>query len=442
MIFVLAVLFSPRRWALLVMVAGVMFLTENQQIEVAGLNMFAVRFLELAGFVRVMARREFSFRRMNGVDKALLWLYGFTTVVLLLRSGDLQAYQIGVFVDAFLSYFTFRGLLNDAEDFRWFLRSFFFLLVPYALLILSESITQHNPFTILGASPEHFFRKGRPRCFGSFRQPDTLGMFAAGFIPLFISLACSVRGRKRALVAVCFCLLIVWAANSGGAAAAALTGLGCWGFWSVRTQMRKVRWGIVAMLVLLALVMKAPIWFIFSRVSDYVGGDGYHRSYLIDVSIRHLGEWWFAGMSFLKTKDWFPYTLNSGVADITNQYIAFGITAGVGAIALFILLLTRAFSNLGKALALVRSSGQQPGEDEFLLFGMGVMLVIHIIDWFGICYFDQMYMIWFMELAAISSVAEAYLAAPVAIAIEEPEMGARQSSAGFNNVSAPRMPTP
>jgi hypothetical protein len=90
-------------------------------------------------------------------------------------------------------------------------------------------------------------------------------------------------------------------------------------------------------------------------------------------------------------------------ADITNQYISFGVAAGLGAIALFILLLTRAFSNLGKALAAVRSSSHRPSEDEFLLWGLGVMLVIHIVDWFGITYFDQMYVIWFMQLATISS---------------------------------------
>jgi hypothetical protein len=424
-VLILVVLFAQRRWALLAMMAGVLYVPELQQVNLLSFNVFSTRFLELAGFMRVMARREFSFSHLNKIDKALIWLYSFTTVVFLLRSADAWANEIGSAVDAFLAYFAFRGLLGDMEDFRWFLRAFILLLAPYTLLVLRESLTGHNSFAALGtvAGGEYWSRHGRPRCFGSFRQPDTLGMFAASFIPLYVGMACAPRERLRALFAVCLCLIIsCWAANSGGAAGAAITGLACWGFWRFRMEMRKVRRGLVAMFVLLALVMKAPIWFIFERMSAIVGGDGYHRSYLIDVALRNLGEWWFAGMSFLKTLDWFPYILpDFGVADITDQYIAFGITAGVGAIALLIYLLTRAFSNLGKALAAVRAGSQQPNQDEFVLWGLGVMLVVHIVNWFGITYFDQMYMIWFMQLAAISTLSLACLARPASAALAEEE---------------------
>ena len=420
-VLVLAVLISPQRWALLAMMAGVLFLTQMQQVNVAGFNMFSIRFLELAGFFRVMARREFSFQHLNTVDHAFLLLNSYTTIVFLLRSTEGQANMIGGTMDGLLCYFTFRGLLTDMEDLHWFLRAFIFLLAPYMLLVVMESVTWHNPFSVLGAVDGGAFwsRHGRPRCFGSFRQPDTLGMFAASFIPLFVGMACVAKERARALIAISLCLIIVWAANAGGAAGAAVTGLACWGFWFVRMKMRKVRRGIVAFILLLTLLMKAPAWYIFSHVSNVTGGDGYHRSELIDAAYRHLGEWWFAGMSFIDTKDWLPYTLSVGSgADITNQYIAFGLTAGLGAIALFVLLLTRAFSNLGRALAVVRSGSQPSVESEFLLWGLGVMLVVHIIDWFGITYFDQMYMVWFMQLAAIATLSQACLARPAA-AVEE-----------------------
>ena len=331
------------------------------------------------------------------------------------------------------------------DDFRWFLRAFICLLAPYTLLVIMESRTGHNPFTVLGGveGGSQWMRNGHPRCFGSFRQPDTLGMFAASFIPLYVGMACIIRERKRALLAICLCLVIVKASNSGGPAGAAITGLACWGFWLFRTEMRKVRWGIVAMLTGLALVMNAPIWYIFEHVSDIVGGDGWHRSYLIDVALRHLGEWWFAGMPVTDTTDWFSYVLPGiGTADITNLYIAFGVTAGLGAIALFILLLTRAFSHLGKALAVVRAGSTKPGDDEFLLWGLGVMLVVHIIDWFGIAYFDQMYVVWFMQLAAIATLSQACLAHPVTVAVEdaalEPGIELSQPAIGFEQPNAPQ----
>jgi hypothetical protein len=403
------VLFAPRRVALLGMLAGAMYLPQAQQLDVFGFNLWGIRFLELAGFYRVMSRGEFSFRQLNRIDRAFFWLYGFTITVFVLRSTEGVANQIGMAVDAFLCYVIFRGLVGGVDDFRQFLRTFVILLAPYVLLVVIESKTGHNPFEFLGGitGGANWARHGRPRCFGSFRQPDTLGMFGASFLPLFVGLACIPRERKRAFAGIVLCIILAWASNSGGAISGAAAGLVFWGLWRFRTEMRKVRWGIVALLVALALVMKSPIWYIFNRVSGITGGDGWTRSYLIEMAYRHLDLWWLAGMPITATKGWFPFTLaTTGGADITDQYISFGLTAGFWAIVLFIVLLTRAFSYLGKSLAIVRSSSLEKDGFEFLFWGMGVMLVVHIINWFGITYFDQMFMIWFMQIAAISSVSE------------------------------------
>jgi hypothetical protein len=195
------------------------------------------------------------------------------------------------------------------------------------------------------------------------------------------------------------------AANAGGAASGAAMGLLGWLFWSARTKMRKVRWGIVTVIIALALVMKAPIWYLLARVSEITGGDGWHRAYLIDISFKHFGLWWFAGMNLMETADWFPdgVLVTTGVADITNQFLYFGFSGGLGAIILFIILLSRAYSGLGKTMATVRLTSSKTSETEFILWGLGVMLLVHIVNWFDITYFDQMYVIWFMQLAAISS---------------------------------------
>jgi hypothetical protein len=94
-VFALIILGASRRVALLGMMAGVLFLTQVQAINVAGFNLFAVRLLELAGFVRVFTRHEFSFSKMNRTDHTLLLLYSFTTIVFCLRSADDKAYVIG-----------------------------------------------------------------------------------------------------------------------------------------------------------------------------------------------------------------------------------------------------------------------------------------------------------------------------------------------------------
>src|SRR5260221_11153691 len=105
-----------------------------------------------------------------------------------------------------------------------------------------------------------------------------------------------------------------------------LSGLLALIFWPLRRDMRSVRWGIVAVLVGLHLAMKVPVWYIFSKMSDLTGGDGWHRSYLIEQFIKHFSDWWFVGTS--DTGDWMSTTLADGSADITNQYVAAGIIGG------------------------------------------------------------------------------------------------------------------
>ena len=159
--------------------------------------------------------------------------------------------------------------------------------------------------------------------------------------------------------------------------------------------------------LLLAMVMKAPIWYLPAKASSLTGGDGWHRSYLMDVAFRNFDKWWLAGMAIRDTKNWFYYDLTAtGGADITNQFLSFGLTAGMIGMILFFVLLYLAFSNLGKAMSVVRSNHDESRKSEYLLWGLGVMLLVHMFNWLGITYFDQTYVIWFMQLAAIATLSE------------------------------------
>jgi len=150
--------------------------------------------------------------------------------------------------------------------------------------------------------------------------------------------------------------------------------------------------------------MKAPIWYLPAKISSFTGGDGWHRSYLMDVAFQHLDKWWLAGMPIKETAGWFAYDLEAtGGADMTNQFLTFGIVAGLAAMVTFIFMLVRAFSLLGIALATNRSNDGESSQTELLLWGLGTALAAHIVNWIGITYFDQIYAVWFLHLAAISS---------------------------------------
>ena len=403
------VLSGSRSRALLGMMVGVLFLTEGQQIEIAGFNLYAFRFVELAGFARVMVRREFSFARLNRIDRTLLLLYACETVAFVVRSTDSLFNQLGTAVDAFLCYFAFRGLVGELDDFRSFLRTFLILLCPYVLLLLYESFTGKNPFFMAmgGAVYGDWMRGSRPRCLGSFRHPSLLGTLGATFFPLYIGLAYQEAMRKYAWLGMFLCLAIVWAANSGSPLCCLAVGVAGWFFWRVRTKMKLVRWIMLVGVVILALTMEAPIWYLPAKVSMITGGDGWHRSYLLDVAFRNFDKWWLLGMSLRDTNGWFPYNLTAtGGADITNQFLYHGLMGGILAIILFIALLCRSFGNLGKALALIRAGSSRPSDTEYFLWGLGVMLAAHMFNWLGTAYFDQTYAIWFLQLAAISNISE------------------------------------
>lgn len=414
---VAVVTLAPRRWALLGMVAGALYLTQGQSVDFVGLKLYPLRILELAGFVRVMIRREFSFSRINGIDKAVLLLYAYVTTVFLLRAalggststniGQVSNFdKVGTMMDAWLCYFTFRGLITTLGDLVSFLRGFCLLLAPYVVLVTIERLTGQNPLVIVGGMARVWVEEGRTRCFGSFRHPSLLGTLGASFLSLYIGLAFTKSNRLLALIGISLCLGIVFLSGSGGPATFVAVVLLAWLMWALRRKMFLLRRAIVGMLVLLAVFMKAPLWYLPDKMSLIFGGDGWHRSYLMDQAFSNIDKWWLAGMPLVQTKDWFPY-LVMGAADITNSYLVFGIDAGILGIILFILLLVRAFKSLGQALATARRSSQAPTDAELLLWGLGAMLAGHAANWIAITYFDQTYSIWFMQLATISSISSA-----------------------------------
>jgi hypothetical protein len=419
------VLFSgSRRLALLAIVAGSIYVTQGQGFLIGGFNVFSVRIFEIAGIFRVVTRKELPLRRLTRVDKAILALYIFTAVVYCLRASEHFANEIGVSLDGILAYFICRSLLGGIEDLRWFLRCFAMLLIPYVLLVLIERHQGQSPWTLMGgfSSSSGWSRNGVIRCTGSFRHPSLMGSLGASFLALYLAMLWSHTDKKTGYVGAILCLLLVAASNSGAPLNFAGVIIVGWIAWRFRTKVKWIFRGMLVLVVLLAIVMKAPVWFLLQRISDITGGDGWHRAELIDQAVRNFAQWWFAGMDLAKTTGWFATVLpNVESADICNQFVLFGLTAGIGAVALFVTLLLFVFKALGKAIALVRSRGRYPRYTEYYLWGLGVLLVGHISNWLGITYYDQFYMIWSLQLAAMVNLSEEIIGESATPPIGDPD---------------------
>lgn len=426
------VLLAPRRWALLAVIAGLVYLSQRGGVDAFGLRMYPARFLELAGFMRVITKQEFQWRDLNRLDWTVISAYAYVMIVFVMRSTlgfgtssgitmTTPLSKIGEFIDVLLTYTTFRGLIRDEDDIKWITQRSVMLLIPLVGLVLVERWTGQNPLAIFGAIPTVWIDEegGRIRCFGSFSHPALLGTFGASFAVMYVGLAMGSTRKMQGWVGFYLCVAIVVLSASGGPLTMLIVGLLGWLCWLIRTKMIMLRMAIVPALVLLAAVMRDPIWYLPSKMSLLFGGSGWHRSYLMDQAIRHMDRWWLAGMPLDETLSWFPYLVH-GAADITNVYVAFGVDGGLIAMLLLIRVLVCAFGSIGRAANEFRKSVPRRKDDELLIWGLGAAVAGHVANFFSITYFDQTNSLWLFQLAAISSVSmvRATQSAPSTKAVE------------------------
>jgi O-antigen ligase len=170
-------------------------------------------------------------------------------------------------------------------------------------------------------------------------------------------------------------------------------------FWYLRDKMKFVRWGLGLSIIILHIMMEAPVWFIFDRISNIFGGSGWHRAFLIDQAISHFKDWWFIGVKY--TAHWFPYglMLDPDQTDITNTYVKMGVNGGLITLILFVLIIVQCFKALGIA---EKKENHHSIEKQFFIWAIGISLFSHVISFLSITYFDQNIIYWYLLLAIIS----------------------------------------
>ena len=171
--------------------------------------------------------------------------------------------------------------------------------------------------------------------------------------------------------------------------------------WKIRKRMKWVRWGAVAGIVVLDIVMRDPWYFILARVDLTGSSTGWHRAQLIHAAVTHFDEWWVWGTDF--TRHWMPTGVywSQDHTDITNHYIRMGVYGGMGLVLCFSAIIWGGFSLVGKTL---RHSKNMSSEDRFTVWAMGALLFSHALTFLSVCYYDQTVVFYFFLLAAIASV--------------------------------------
>jgi hypothetical protein len=399
----------PRRLAFLPLLAAVCYMPLGQQMIIGGLHFPILRLLILVGVVRVISRGEARGLAWNRMDKVFFW-WAVLSVIL----GTLSKPTSGVFVNrlgaiyyAVGIYFLVSCWVGDAETFLGLVKVLAVMMVPIAVSMVVEKFTARNIFSILGGVPAITIeRAGHLRCQAAFRHPILAGTFGATAFPLFVGLWFQGgKVKKLAMLGGISACAITIAASSGGALVTLLLSWVGFAFWRLRQRMRLVRRTILVTILLLALVMNAPVWYLTARLSGIAGGTGWYRGWLIDQAVAHFDEWWLCGTTY--TANW---SVTGGEVldddpdniDITNQFLLEGIKGGVLKMALFIALIVFCFKAVGRRMQNATGSSLAYG---MLLWATGVSVFTHCISFFSVTYYDQLAVIWYWLLAVISRIA-------------------------------------
>ena len=113
--------------------------------------------------------------------------------------------------------------------------------------------------------------------------------------------------------------------------------------------------------------------------------------------------------------------------DLSDQFVAEAETGGLITLALFIAILSRSFSRLGKMRK------QAEPHEQWLCWCLGSVMLAHTVAYFGVSYWGQFEIWWYAFLAMISA-ATAPLNRPVFAPLAAPF---RRRLSGFSQAPKP-----
>jgi hypothetical protein len=390
----LALLFLPRRYAMVPILVLVCFMTMGQALIIVGLNFTMIRVLLVFGWLRLLLRGEARDLKWNGLDTLIIAWVVIRTMNYTIVHSDWNAFinRLGYAYNIAGAYFLFRYLVRTPEEVWRSVKLLAMFVIPVAGLMISEKLAARNVFSVFGGVPlVPEMRDGVYRCQGPFAHSILAGTFGATSLPLFVGMW-YYRRRSRILgvLAAVAATAIVFTTGSSGPVLAYLFGWLALLLWRQRHHVRLLRWALVLLLIVLQFVMNSPVWFLAGRLTVFSGSTGWYRGYLIDMAVHHIGEWWLIGTR--DAPNWHYFLI-----DVTNQYIAEGFDGGLISTALLIAILVVSFRRVGKS-AWARSA---PRPLQRLEWALGGGLLAHAVSFISVSYFDQNFITLYFLLVAI-----------------------------------------
>jgi len=414
----LLILVLPRKYVVLPFFLTALPIPLGQSLVIGAFHFTMFRLVVVFGLCRVLTNRLVgspSSRklRLNAIDKTFFWYCLSSAVTFSLLFGEAQAVvnRLGFVLDSLGTYIVLRLLFEDETVVDRGIKVLAAVSGFVALSMVNEQLTGRNFFSVFGGVPQFtVVREESLRSQGPFAHAILAGVFGAIVAPLFIRLWWRRESRTIAFLGIIASAVIVITSKSSTPMVAVLAAGVAMCLWSIRHRMRLLRWGIVCGLIGLHLVMKAPVWSLIGRVGAVSGSSGYHRYILVDNFIRRFSEWWLVGVK--ETAHW-----GYDMWDVSNQFVAVGVSGGILSLALFIAVIVYCFKGLGRARKEADAAGDATRARGF--WALGAALFANIAAFFGITYFDQTQVVWYALLAMIAALT--FSSDSTALAIAGPE---------------------
>jgi hypothetical protein len=400
----IALMSVPRRWAIIPLLAGVIFITHGQALEIGG-KQSVFRLLLGVGLLRIIVRGEGLGGGLNRVDKLMLALGAWLFFASFFHEPGAVAagptFIIGKVAEISLCYFLVRSFCQDMDDFASIMGLIAIMLVPIALEMIQEKFTGINLFSKVfgGVQEAVVVRDDELRARGPFRHAILAGTVGAALIPIMIGLW--RRNPVVAKIGMAACLTMVVACASSGPILSLGFGLIGVFLWRFRSWMGMIRWSIPIGYALLAMIMTRPVYYIIGELS-MGGSTGWHRSKLIDSAIHYFGDWWAFGTDH--TRSWMPtgVTFSDEHTDITNYFLAYGVMGGILAVILLIAMTWVGFKWVGNTIDSIPEDNDSG--DRFMVWCMGASLFSHVATSISVAYYDQSVFFFWFSIATISSI--------------------------------------
>lgn len=401
---VLLVLALPRKYVFAPIAFAALSAPFGAQLYAGGFHLYAARIVVLAAagrliWAKVVLRERLFSGGVTALDRTFcLWAFCRAVAFVALHKEGAIANQVAFCLDAYGAYILFRYIIRDEQDVLRALKVMVAIALVLGTSMLYEHLTRFNLFNLVRTTAiEPWLRGGRVRAQGPFGQSITAGCLGATLLPLCFWLWKSRKARLLGAVGVAASTVVTVTSFASTSFSACLGGCFALALWPIRKRMGTVRWGVAYAVLALALVMKAPVWYLIARV-DFIGGHGWDRAFLIHQFARHVGSWWLFGTA--ENATW-----GNGTWDTCNQFIAEAASGGLVVLGLFVVLVCRGFGVIGQA----RRNAGGDKRREWLFWCLGAALFAHVLAFQGVAYFDQSRVWWFAFLAMIPAATSSFV---------------------------------